>query len=89
MFTKENEKEAEEIARIAKEIAPDEVQINTPLRPSQAKPLTKREMLAIKKHFTRVAARLKGLSTICVYESTKKKVKPISIEDIMKRRGEA
>lgn len=33
MFIKENQKNAREISEIAKEINPDEVQINTPLRP--------------------------------------------------------
>lgn len=80
MFIDENKKYAQEIARIAKEINPDEVQINTPLRPCGVKPLSKAELTTIKDYF-------EGLNNISVYESKKKKVKPISDENTLKRRG--
>ena len=80
MFIEENEKYAQEIAQNAKEINPDEVQINTPLRPCAVKPLSKVRLIAIKGHFG-------GLNSISVYEAEKKKVKPISNEDTLKRRG--
>ncbi len=80
MFIKENKKYAEKITQIAREINPDEVQINTPLRPCGLKPLSKEEITAIKNHF-------RGLNVICVYESRKRKVKPISKKDTLKQRG--
>ena len=80
MFIGENRKYAEGIALIAKDINPDEVQINTPLRPCGAKPLSERELDEIKGHF-------KGLNSISVYEAEKKKVESISNEDTLKRRG--
>ncbi len=80
MFIGENKKYAEKIAQIAKEINPSEVQINTPLRPCGVKPLSKGELTTIKGYF-------EGVNNISVYEGEKKKVKPISNEDTLKRRG--
>ncbi|MCX5808139.1 MAG: radical SAM protein [Proteobacteria bacterium] len=80
MFIKENAQYAGYIAGIAKEIHPDEVQINTPLRPCGVEPLKKDELSEIKDLFS-------GLNAISVYESRKKIVKPISDKDTLKRRG--
>lgn len=80
MFMEQNRKYAKEIAQIAREIKPDEVQLNTPLRPCGIKPLAKSEMDAIEEYFS-------GLNIVSVYDSEKKRVKPISSEDTLKRRG--
>ena len=80
MFVEANKDYAKDIARIAKDINPDEVQINTPLRPSRVKPLSKMEISAIKGYF-------KGMNVISVYEAPKLEVKPISKEDTLRRRG--
>ena len=80
MFLKENQEKAGEIARIAKEINPDEVQINTPLRSCAVLPLSKSELSAIQVYF-------KGLNSISVYESEKKKVRSISKGSTLRRRG--
>jgi wyosine [tRNA(Phe)-imidazoG37] synthetase (radical SAM superfamily) len=80
MFMKESVQYAGAIARIAKEIRPDEVQINTPLRPCGVEPLGREELSKIKGLFG-------GLTTISVYESQKKIVHPISDDDTLKRRG--
>ena len=80
MFVEENKSYAKEIAQIAKEIAPDEVQLNTPLRPCGVKPLTKDEMADLEEYFL-------GLNTVSVYKAEKKGIKPISSEDTLKRRG--
>jgi wyosine [tRNA(Phe)-imidazoG37] synthetase (radical SAM superfamily) len=80
MFIRENLKEAEKIAGIARDIYPDEVQINTPLRPCGIDPLGEEELSKIKSYF-------KGLDAISVYESRKKYVKAISDADTLKRRG--
>jgi len=80
MFVEENKKYALEIAQIAKEINPDEVQLNTPLRPCKVKPLPKEDLDEIRKYF-------EGLKVISVYEAKIKEVTPISTEDTLKRRG--
>jgi len=80
MFIKENQNNAKEISEIAKEINPDEIQINTPLRPCNSKPLSKKEIDKIKGYF-------KDMNTISVYDGKIKKVEPISTEDTLKRRG--
>jgi len=80
MFIRENVEDAEDIASITHDIYPDEVQINTPLRPCGVEPLGEEELSEIKSRF-------KGLNTISVYESRKKYVKPISHADTLRRRG--
>jgi len=80
MFIEENKNDAADIAKMVKEINPDEVQLNTPLRPCGVKPISESEMNIIKKHF-------RNLNSISVYESEKKKVMPISNEDTLRRRG--
>ena len=80
MFIEKNKDEAEELACIAAEIAPDEVQINTPLRPCKIKPLSKEEINII------LGAGWKN--PVCVYDAPcKKEVSPINCEDTVKRRG--
>ncbi|MCX7965324.1 MAG: hypothetical protein N2596_01685, partial [Syntrophorhabdaceae bacterium] len=80
MFIKENITSARKIAEITKKLNPDEVQINTPLRPCDVEPLRPDEISEIKKLF-------EGLNTITVYEKEKKDVKPINHGDTLKRRG--
>ena len=80
MFIEQNKNYAPEIAKIAKEISPDEIQINTPLRPCKVKPLPKQELNEIKRHF-------EGLNVISVYEAETKKVEPVSEKNTLKRRG--
>jgi len=80
MFIETNEKYAKDIAQIAREINPDEVQLNTPLRPCKIKPLTKFEMDTIEGYFS-------GLNAVSVYNAKENDVKPISSEDTLKRRG--
>jgi len=80
MFMPENKKYAGQIAEIAKTINPDEVQINTPLRPSKINPVSRRELLKIAKYFNK-------MNVITVYGAPKKKVKPISDRDTLRRRG--
>ena len=80
MFVKENQQAAADINRIARDIEPDEVQINTPLRPCRVRPLSERQLADAEAHF-------KGLKTISVYRAEKKEVEPISDEDTLIRRG--
>lgn len=51
MFVKENKDDAFKIAKIAQGIKPDEVQVNTPLRKSKCKPLSREEIEKITKVF--------------------------------------
>lgn len=81
MFVEKNKEEAEKIAGIVREINPDEVQLNTPLRPCAVKPLSRAEIENITEYF-------KGLKTISVYTAKKKKTNPISKRDTLRRRGE-
>ncbi|MBI4846073.1 MAG: radical SAM protein [Candidatus Omnitrophica bacterium] len=80
MFVKENKGYAGEIALLAKEIMPDEVQINTPLRKSKAKPLSRKTIRQIKKFF-------KPMRVVCVYEGKKVKAPMLDIRSTLKRRG--
>ena len=80
MFINENKNNARELVRLAREIEPDEVQVNTPLRPCGVKPLSKEEISQIKEYF-------KGINVISVYEGEKKKVKSISEKETLRRRG--
>jgi len=82
MFIKTNMDFAEEIADVVSKIKPDEVQINTPLRPCGVKPLHEKQIEGIEKIF-----RKKGLKTISVYKSTKPKTSPMDKIEIFKRRG--
>jgi wyosine [tRNA(Phe)-imidazoG37] synthetase (radical SAM superfamily) len=80
MFIKDNIKYADKIGRLAREINPDEVQINTTLRHCAVKPLSKKELNNVKKYFS-------GLNVISVYDISKKTVRPISSTNTLKRRG--
>lgn len=52
MFVEANKDFAQGMADIARELSPDEVQINTPLRPCGAKPLTPQEIADIRRKFS-------------------------------------
>jgi wyosine [tRNA(Phe)-imidazoG37] synthetase (radical SAM superfamily) len=80
MFVAENRMHAREIAAIAREIKPDEVQLNTPLRPCPVKPLSPDEMKTLEGLF-------KGTNSISVYGAGRKEVEPVSGEDTIRRRG--
>jgi len=80
MLMEGNRVYASEIASMSRYIGPDEVHLNTPVRPCNVKALGKDEMAAIEKYFS-------GLHVISVYRTEKKDVKPISSKDTLKRRG--
>jgi len=79
MFIDKNKKYASEIASLTREIEPDEVQINTPLRPCPVKPLDKWEIEKIKTEF-------RGLNAISVYEAEKVEVHPVDLEEVYIRK---
>ena len=79
MFVKENKNSAKRLARLVREIKPDEVQINTPLRPCAARPLSREEIKAVKKYF-------KGMRMRAVYDASRKKARALSKTATLKRR---
>ncbi len=81
MFINENKKYAQDIAQIARKINPDEIQLNTPLRPSAVRPLSKSELLAIKDLF------FKGMPVMTVYDEKKKLIEPFNKRDTVLRHG--
>jgi wyosine [tRNA(Phe)-imidazoG37] synthetase (radical SAM superfamily) len=80
MFLDLNKNHASEMARIAMDIGPDEVQINTPLRPCKVKPLLLDDIISISHEFTR----LENVKT--VYQVDKPVVIPFNMDDTLKRR---
>ena len=79
MFQPENRAEAEGIAKLSDEIEPDEVQLNTPLRPCAVQPLSREEMERIRPFFAG--------SVISVYEAEKVEVRSVSGTETLTRRG--
>ncbi len=63
MFIDKNRDYAKDLSKIVSQINPDEVQINTPLRPCNVKSLSKEELDIIKKSF-------EGMNVRSVYERT-------------------
>ncbi|HEX74144.1 MAG TPA: radical SAM protein [Dehalococcoidia bacterium] len=79
MFISINKNYASQMADIARQISPDEVQLNTPLRPCPVKPLTPEAMAIIKNEFT-------GLRVVNVYQGLKPEVMPLNLEETLRRR---
>ncbi|MBN1258521.1 radical SAM protein [Candidatus Peregrinibacteria bacterium] len=79
MFMKEIESDCDKLAKLAYKLSPDEVQINTPLRPCTVSPLSKKELDKIKGHF-------KGMNVYTVYEKDKPQVKIFDLSTTLIRR---
>lgn len=79
MFIDTNKGYANKMAEMARQIRPDEVFINTPLRPCKLKPLAPKEIEVIKKQF-------KELSSVSIYELEKPDVTPIDMDEALRRR---
>lgn len=82
MFVGHNKAQAAAMAGIARAIAPDEVQLNTPLRPGPVRALSAAEMAEVKKSFIDA-----GLKVISVYEEEKKEYQPFDAPATVKRHG--
>ncbi len=80
MFIEANKDLAAKIAQISRSIGADEVELNTPLRPSGVLPLLPAELLEIKKHFS-------GQNVKTVYELEHKQSVPLIERDTIKRHG--
>jgi wyosine [tRNA(Phe)-imidazoG37] synthetase (radical SAM superfamily) len=70
MFVPDNKDFSKEIAEVARSIRPDEVQINTPLRSSPARPLTPEELTMVQESF-------EGMNFRSVYNVKKVGVKKV------------
>jgi wyosine [tRNA(Phe)-imidazoG37] synthetase (radical SAM superfamily) len=80
MFVEANRDCAPEMAGIARELSPDEVQVNTPLRPCAVKPLSPEEIANIRDKFS-------GLErVVTVYEVVTPEVAPLSLDETLRRR---
>jgi wyosine [tRNA(Phe)-imidazoG37] synthetase (radical SAM superfamily) len=79
MFIDENKKYAKAIADVARDIDPDEIQINTPLRPGGT-PLNEEDLIVVKGYF-------KGLPAVTVYEMERRDVEPFDEKETILRHG--
>ena len=82
MFIEANKGYAPEMVRIAEQLSPDEVQLNTPLRPCAVKPLPPEDISAIRQAFSRFR------NVLTVYETTRPEVTPLSLKETQRRRPE-
>lgn len=80
MFVEGNRSISSEIAEIARQIDPDEVQINTPLRPSGDKPLGEESIEALRSRFS-------GLNIVTVYDEKRVEYSPVSEHNTVLRHG--
>jgi len=80
MFIEANKDYASEIAALARQISPDEVQIDTPLRSSKVKPLPRENIASILEKFNNLK------NVITVYEAPKPEVRPIDLAETLRRR---
>jgi wyosine [tRNA(Phe)-imidazoG37] synthetase (radical SAM superfamily) len=80
MFIEANKDYASEIAALARQISPDEVQIDTPLRPSKVKPLPRENIAIIREKFDNLR------NVITVYEAPKPEVLPLDLAETLRRR---
>ena len=79
MFCRQNRNHAARIAGVIAGLRPDEVQLNTPLRPSPTPPLRPKEMMPIRDAF-------RGLPVVSVYEARKVTAQPLDAAETAARR---
>lgn len=89
MFIAANRERARELARLYAEIGPDEVELNTPLRPCGEKPLPKAELEAVSAEVSSELARLGAgkIKLTNVYTERHPEVTPVSGAETLRRRG--
>jgi wyosine [tRNA(Phe)-imidazoG37] synthetase (radical SAM superfamily) len=80
MFVEANKGYAVGMAKIVEQLSPDEVQINTPLRPCGVSPLSPEEIAAIEREFSS----FKNVFT--VYGALKPEVMPFDLAQTLRRR---
>jgi wyosine [tRNA(Phe)-imidazoG37] synthetase (radical SAM superfamily) len=82
MFIEANRGHASEMAMIAEQLSPDEVQINTPLRPCAIQPLAPEDIRTVQREFSKVAR------VVTVYEASTPEVIPLDLKETLRRRPE-
>ena len=80
MFIESNKAYASDMARIATQLAPDEVQVNTPLRPCGVEPLLPDEIAKIAREFSDFE------NVFTVYEAPRPEVIPFDLKETLLRR---
>ncbi|MBU0634298.1 MAG: radical SAM protein [Candidatus Omnitrophica bacterium] len=81
MFVSENKAEVKKLVKLCAQIRPDLIYLNTPLRPNRCRPLSKKEMMKIKKEFSKT-------KTVCVYDKIKgMKIRALTNQAALKARG--
>ncbi len=78
MFIEENKHLVEQMAELIDEIEVDEVQLNTPLRPSVVEPLKEEELKEMESHFD-------GVETKMVYEAKRTDTPDLDEEEVIRR----
>ena len=89
MFVAANRDQARALARLYADIGPDEVQLNTPLRPCAERPLSREELGAVAAEVSAELSRLGAgaIRVINVYGEKAPEVEPVSAPDTLLRRG--
>ncbi|MFP3872474.1 MAG: radical SAM protein [Candidatus Natronoplasma sp.] len=78
MLIEENFKQVAEIGELVEEMDVDEVQLNTPLRPSVVPPLKEEELKEAKKYF-------EGVETKMVYEAKRTETPKLDDKEVIRR----
>jgi len=81
MFIEANAADAELFAELARSIGPDEIQLNTPLRPSPTLPLSREAMAEVARAF-------EGLPAVQAYTAPRPTVIPLDVTETRRRRPE-
>ncbi|MBN3037726.1 MAG: radical SAM protein [Candidatus Diapherotrites archaeon] len=81
MFIDKNKDCAGDMAELARQIKPNDIFLDTPLRPCGCKPLGRAEMDRIKTEFA-------GLNTVMVYDAKSQDAVPLDLQETRKRRPE-
>jgi wyosine [tRNA(Phe)-imidazoG37] synthetase (radical SAM superfamily) len=79
MFVQANRDRAAEMAQIARRLQPDEVQLNTPLRPSPVPPLSAEALEQVETSFA-------GLPVVNVYKAARPEVVALDVTETRQRR---
>lgn len=80
MFIDANKHCAKEMAATAEKLSPDEVQLNTPLRPCAVRPLSPEVIAAISGEFSNLK------NVVTVFEAPRPEVTPLDLKETLQRR---
>lgn len=83
MFIEANKHHAERMAKTAEQLSPDEVQLNTPLRPCAVNPLPLEDIALIRRAFSRFG------NVLTVYDAPKPEAVPLDLGETLRRRPNA